>query len=228
MKTNALMKEENDPFSSGTRLDSMWDVLGRNVFLVKERVELTKAKTSDSFDLLDPETDEVLLECREPFLGPFTRLFRFLAEYASMTPIDVVVSLPNGGPQVVRIKGGVSLVTRSHLNVYDENNAFLGSFHRTFLSLGESFQVLNQQNQVVCELKGKLLNYEFTLVSGETQIGRVTRQWTVLNQELLKSATQYAIVIDERVPKDSPARQLIVAAAMCIDKMVRKKGRHVG
>jgi uncharacterized protein YxjI len=208
--------------------ESAQSVLGRDSWLVKERVEALKAKTSDSFDLLDPETGAVLLECREPHLGAFTKFFRFLGEYASMTPIDVVVSLPKGGAQVVRVKGGVSLMTRSKLHVYDRNNEFLGTFRRKFFSLGDAFDLVGQDKRVICQMKGKLIKREFTFKMGDKEFARVTRQWAGFKEELLKSATQYAITIDPSVPKESPARALIIAGAMCIDKMVRKKGRRVG
>ena len=46
-----------------------WDVLNRNVFFVKSAVKRLAAKTSDKFDIHDPNARELVLECREPGLN---------------------------------------------------------------------------------------------------------------------------------------------------------------
>ena len=52
----------------------MHEVLNRNLYFVKEHIGLFKA--ANNYDILDPTTGQVILECREPKLGPFTKLFR--------------------------------------------------------------------------------------------------------------------------------------------------------
>ena len=46
------------------------DVLNRNLFLVKEHTGLFKA--ANNFDIYDPDSGEIILECREEKLGLFT------------------------------------------------------------------------------------------------------------------------------------------------------------
>ncbi len=202
-----------------------WDALNKNVFVVKELVEMFKMKTSDSYDLFDPDTNELLLVCREPHLGGWTKFFRFLGpKYKPMTPFDVVVSLPDGGPQVVRIKRPTSLFGTGAVTVLDENNAVIGRFERKFSWAGHTFAVKNKEGQEVCTLKSNWKNWtkkEYLFMMGEIELARVTQKFTGL-RDLLTSADNYAIVIDARVPKNSPVRQLILAAVMCIDKVVKR------
>ena len=48
----------------------MHDVLNRNLYFVKEHVGLFKA--ASNYDILDPNTGEELIHCREERLGFFT------------------------------------------------------------------------------------------------------------------------------------------------------------
>ena len=68
-------------------------VLNKNLFLIKEHVGLFKA--ANNFDVYDPSTGKILMECREPNLGFFTKLLRF-TDYKRHTPFDVQIQTPDG------------------------------------------------------------------------------------------------------------------------------------
>ena len=53
----------------------MHRALARNVFLVKEHVGIFKA--ANNYDILDPQSGELVLECREDKLGLITKALRF-------------------------------------------------------------------------------------------------------------------------------------------------------
>ena len=82
----------------------MHPILKKNTFFVKEHAGIFKA--ANNFDVLDPESGETILHCREEKLGFFTRMFRF-SRYERMTPFDIKIETPDGEP-VVRVKRGVS------------------------------------------------------------------------------------------------------------------------
>ena len=92
----------------------MHEVLNKNLFLVKEHVGLFKA--ANNYDIYDPETDEMVMECREEKLGSFTKLLRF-SDWKRMTPFDIEIRTPDGTP-LVRVKRGIS-VFLSKVQVYD-------------------------------------------------------------------------------------------------------------
>lgn len=53
----------------------MDSVTNSNLFLIKEHVGFFKA--ANNFDIYSPNTGEIIMECREPTLGFFTKLLRF-------------------------------------------------------------------------------------------------------------------------------------------------------
>ena len=73
----------------------MQEALNRNVYFVKEHVGLFKA--ANNYDILDPETGQIIMECREEHLVFFTKLLRF-TDYKRMTPFDVQIRTPDGQP----------------------------------------------------------------------------------------------------------------------------------
>jgi hypothetical protein len=60
--------------------------LQRNLFLVKEQIGLLKA--ANHYDIYDPETNQLVLNCREDKLGLITKLLRF-SDYKRMTPFHI-------------------------------------------------------------------------------------------------------------------------------------------
>jgi len=193
-------------------------VLNRNVFLVKEHVGFLKA--ANNYDVLDPETGEVILHCREERLGILTKILRF-TDYKTMTPFHVDVRTPNG-EQVLSVKRGIS-VFLSKVDVLDESDQRLGGFKQKWLSLGGSFKVLSANDEVLCELKGKWTNWDFKFIAGNTELGSVTKKWGGLGRELFTSADNYVLQISDQVPPNHPLRQLIMGAVMCIDMVLKER-----
>lgn len=196
----------------------MPDVLNRNLFLVKEHVGLFKA--ANNYDVFDPETGGLILTCREDRLGPLTKILRF-TEHKNNTPFDVRVATPDG-EQVVRVERGWAF-WRSHVAVHDERDEYIGTFRQRLLSVGGAFDVLGPDEQVLCSLKGKWTGWDFKFTAGDRELAHVTKKWAGAGKELFTSADNYILEIAPDVPPDSKLRQLIMAAVMCID-MVLKEG----
>lgn len=194
----------------------MHDELKRNVFLVKEHIGLFKA--ANNFDIHDPETGQIVMECREPKLGMLTKLFRF-TDYKRYTPFDIQVTATDGTP-VVRITRGVTFI-RSRVRVFNGNDEEVGGFRQKLLSIGGAFDVLDTDDRVLCSLKGKWTGWEFRFLAGETEFARVTKKWAGA-RELFTSADNYILQIGESVPPDNKVRELILAAVMCIDMVLKE------
>lgn len=195
----------------------MHDVLNRNLFFVKEQVGMFKA--ASNYDVLDPETGEELLHCREERMGMFTKIFRF-TKYKRMTPFDVDVRTPSG-EDVLSINRGTSWFV-SNVNVLNENEERIGGFKQKFFSLGGAFDVLGPSDNVMCTLKGKWTSWEFRFLAGDNELAMVTKKWAGLGKEMFTSADNYVLQIHDHVPKDNPLRQLIMAAVLCIDKVLKE------
>ena len=195
----------------------MHEVLSKNVYLVKEHVGMFKA--ANNYDVHDPDTGAIIMECREERLGIVTRLLRF-TDYKRMTPFDIQITTPGGAP-VVRVKRGIS-VFLSNVQVLDENDRVIGGFRQKLFSIGGAFTVLDASDAPVCELKGKWTGWDFRFLAGETELAHVTKEWAGIGKELFTSADNYVLQISDSVPADSAARQLILAAVMCIDMVLKE------
>ena len=195
----------------------MHGLLKQNIFLVKEHVGMFKS--ANNYDIHDPQTGGVIMECREERLGVFTKILRF-TKYKKMTPFDIRIKTPDG-KQLIRINRGVSLFL-SHVKVFDENDQVIGGFKQKFFSLGGAFKVLDVNDNPICMLQGKWTGWDFKFMDGENQLARVTKKWAGLGKELFTSADNYVLEIAESVPADHPGRQMILAAVMCIDMVLKE------
>tara|TARA_Y100001968_G_scaffold317214_1_gene345961 strand:+ start:407 stop:1039 length:633 start_codon:yes stop_codon:yes gene_type:complete len=197
--------------------EAMHDAIRKNVFLVKEHVGMFKA--ANNYDIHDPQTGDLLMECREERLNFLTKLFRF-TDYKRMTPFDIQIRTPDG-QQLIRITRGISLLLSS-VSVFDENDQLIGGFKQKFFSIGGAFNVLDANDQPVCTLEGKWTGWDFKFMAGETEFAHITKKWGGIGKELFTSADNYALEISEAVPADHVARQLILAAVMCIDMVLKE------
>ena len=50
----------------------------------------------------------------------------------------------------------------------------------------------------------------------------MTKKWAGMGKELFTSADNYVLQISDNVPADNPVRQLILAAVMCIDMVLKE------
>jgi len=195
----------------------MHAVLRKSLFFVKEHVALFKA--ANNYDIFNPETNAIVMECREPNLGFLTKLLRF-SDYKRMTPFQVEVRTP-AGQKVLTVKRGISLVL-SKVEVLDENDRSVGFFKQKLFSIGGRFDVLDTQDRVVCTLQGTWTSWDFRFMQGDRELASVSKKWAGLGKELFTSADNYMLSIDGAVAADDPARILIVAAVMCIDRVLKE------
>ncbi len=192
--------------------------LNKNLFLVKEHVGMFKA--SNNFDIYDPQTQQITLECREEGLGFFTKILRF-TDYKRLTPFNIEIRTPNG-ERLLTVKRGVSFFL-STVEVLGPDNAVLGKFKQKFFAIGGKFEVLDAGDRSLCMLKGNWVGWDFRFVSADNkEFASVSKKWSGLGKEFFTSADNYVLQISNDVPADHPLRQLILAAVMCIDLVLKE------
>jgi len=192
-------------------------VLNRNLFFVKEHVGMFKA--ANNYDILDPESQEMIMTCREENLGFFTKILRFTG-YKKMTPFHVEIKTPSG-EKILSVKRGVSIFL-SKVEVLDENDQLIGKFNQKLFSIGGKFDVLDANDAFMCQLKGKWTSWDFKFVRDDMEFAHVSKKWAGLGKELFTSADNYMLEINEKVNPDNPIRLLILAAVMCIDMVLKE------
>lgn len=192
-------------------------VLNTNLYLVKEKIGVFKA--ANNFDIFDAKTNQQILICREPNLGFFTKLFRF-TDYKRMTAFDVQITTPEGNP-VLSVRRGITIF-RSIVEVFDEADQKIGSFRQRMLSFGGKFEILDISENVVCTLQGKWTGWDFTFSNEKQELAQVSKKWAGLGREFFTSADNYVLSINQTVPENDKVRQLILAAVMCIDMVLKE------
>ncbi len=195
----------------------MHPLLDQNLFLVKEHVGIFKS--ANNFDIYNPESGAKIMECREEKLGLLTKIFRH-TDYKRMTPFDITIRTVTG-EQVVRVKRGISFFL-SKVVVLDEKDQVIGGFKQKLFSIGGAFNVLDANDTPICQLKGKWTGWDFRFTAGNQEFAHVTKKWSGLGKELFTTADNYVLEISPGVPAGSSARQLILAAVMCIDMVLKE------
>jgi uncharacterized protein YxjI len=193
-------------------------VLKQNLFFVKEHVGMFKA--ANNFDVYQPDTQQMIMTCREENLGFFTKLLRF-TDYKTLTPFNLVIADMNGR-QVVRVTRGVSFF-RSKVQVLDENGMLIGMFRQRMLSIGGKFDVFDQNGNQLCTLKGKWHGWDFTFADENREYASVNKKWAGLGREMFTSADNYILSIEPSLADKHPLRPLILAAVMCIDFVLKER-----
>ncbi|MCR9254017.1 MAG: phospholipid scramblase family protein [bacterium] len=195
----------------------MNSILSRNLFFVKEHVGMFKA--ANNYDILDPDSQETLMNCREEKLGFFTKMLRF-TDYKRMTPFEVDITTPSG-EKVLTVKRGVAIFL-STVEVLDENDQLVGKFKQKFFSIGGKFDVLDANDQILCTLKGKWTSWDFKFIKDDYEFAHVSKKWAGIGKELFTTADNYMLSINEQVQPENPIRLLIMAAVMCIDMVLKE------
>ena len=195
----------------------MNSILNHNLFFIKEHVGMFKA--ANNYDIHNPESQEIIMNCREEKLGFFTKMLRF-TDYKRMTPFDIEIKTPSG-EKILSVKRGVSFLFSS-VSVYDESDKLVGKFEQKIFSIGGKFNVLDDKDRELCKLKGKWTSWDFKFVKNEKEYGHVSKKWAGLGKEMFTSADNYMLEIKDTVAKDDPLRILILAAVICIDMVLKE------
>ena len=195
----------------------MHEALNMNRFLVKEHVGLIKA--ANNYDIYDPETGKMVMVCREDDLGLVTKLLRF-TDLKRNTPFNIQIRTSEG-EELIRVTRGIAIFL-SDVTVHDKNGATIGGFKQKFFSIGGAFDILDAQSNAVCSLQGKWTGWDFRFVHNDVEFAHVTKKWAGIGKEFFTSADNYMLEISSSVPADHPIRQLILAAVMCIDMVLKE------
>jgi uncharacterized protein YxjI len=192
-------------------------ILNQNLFLVKEHVGMFKA--ANNYDIYDTESNQIIMNCRENNLGFFTKVFRF-TDYKRMTPFDIEITTASG-EKLISVRRGIAWF-RSTVEVLDEKDRLVGTFKQKFFSFGGKFEILDKNEKPVATLQGKWTGWDFKFSHENKQLAQVSKKWAGMGRELFTSADNYILQIEETVAPESPLRQLILAAVMCIDMVLKE------
>jgi len=195
----------------------MNSILKRNLFFVKEHTGVFKA--ANNFDIFDPNTNELILECREENMGFFTKMLRF-TDYKRMTPFNIELRTPTG-EKILTVKRGFTWFV-STVDVLNENDKVIGRFKQQFFSIGGKFTIFDPEDRNLCTLQGKWTSWDFRFMREQEEFAHISKKWGGIGRELFTTADNYIIEINNSVPPNDPLRMLILAAVMCIDMVLKE------
>ncbi|WP_299826116.1 phospholipid scramblase-related protein [uncultured Pontibacter sp.] len=195
----------------------MHPALNQNSYFVKEHTGIFKA--ANNFDIYNPDTQELVLTCREESLGFFTRLIRF-TDYKRMTPFNIEIRTA-AGEKVLTVRRGVVLFV-STVEVLDENDEVIGRLKQKFFSIGGKFNILDAHENYLFSLQGKWTSWDFKFVKDNLEFAHVSKKWAGIGKELFTSADNYMLTITDQVPQDNNIRLLILGAVMSIDMVLKE------
>jgi uncharacterized protein YxjI len=194
-------------------------MLDRRTFLVKERVGFLRLV--DTFDIYDAATGTKIGIARE-VIGPMLKVLRLVIN-KRLLPTRVEVRQDENGPAVLSMQRGAHLL-RARVTVRDRLGKELGYFRSKLFSLGGAFEVVDAEENPVAEIKGDWKGWNFRFLSKDgIEIGKVTKKWAGLGQELFTSADNYIIALDEQRALPPNAAALLLAAGLAIDTVYKEK-----
>ena len=91
-----------------------------------------------------------------------------------------------------------------------------------YVDIGGKFEIVDKHQKPVCTLQGKWTGWEFKFNKDEKELASVSKKWAGIGKEFFTSADNYVLSINENVPQDSVERQLIFAAVMVIDMVLKE------
>ena len=199
------------------------DVLNRNLFFIKSAVKRLEAKTSDKFDIYDPNIRELVLECREPDLDTLTKARRLAGgQYDSDSPFNFVAAIPGSGQQAFRISRRIPFLSlrRPSIEVYDPNDIQIASLKPKLLSLGRTFRVSIKGSVAFLALRPKGMRGYRMLLQGK-EAAFVAPKCDGHQADYFAQGFAYAVSIADDVPANDPARPLVLAFALASHRILK-------
>jgi len=196
-------------------------MLSRNTYFIREHVGFMKL--TDTYDILDPETqDQIGIAKEKP--GTFKKLLRLLVN-KRLLPTKIFIyegSDPDDESKLLfSIQRGFTLF-RSKVDVFDAGGSLIGWFKSKVFTLGGAFRVFEASGGEVALVKGDWKGWNFRFLDSEgSEIGTVTKKWAGIGKEMFTSADNYMISLNGE-PSQLLAT-LLLAAGLAIDMVYKEK-----
>ena len=195
-------------------------MLDRSQYFIREHVGMFKL--TDTYDILDPETQVQIGRAREE-VGGLVKFARLLINKQLM-PTKIVVYEGQGAEdtdykELFSIRRGVALF-RPKVDIMQVDGTKIGYLQTKAFSLGGAFRVFTDDGTQIAEVKGDWKGWNFRFLSEETELGVVTKKWAGLGKELFSTADNYMISINGE--PGALINTLLLAAGLAIDTVLKE------
>lgn len=196
-------------------------MLGRNAFFIREHVGFLKL--SDTYDILDPETQAQIGIAKERPTALVHVLRLLLNKQLLPTRVSVYegASFDDEARLLFSIRRGVSLL-KSRVEVLDRNGTPVGWLKSRLFTLGGAFQVFDATGNEIASVKGDWKGWNFRFLDrSEREVGTITKKWAGIGKELFTTADNYIISFN-RTPEAGEA-VLLLAAGLAVDVIYKER-----
>jgi uncharacterized protein YxjI len=191
----------------------------RRQYFIREHVGLFKLK--DTYDILDPETNEQIGFATEA--TPSWAVWLRLLLKKHMLPVTIAVREQPESAPLIQIRRGWTFL-RSKVQVLGAQEQPIGYFKSKLFSFSGGFYVYNLQDEQIAEIKGSWKSWDFKFISATGQeIGVVTKKWAGLGQELFTNADNYLVSIHDMGETQAASNALLLAAGLAIDTVFNEQ-----
>jgi uncharacterized protein YxjI len=194
-------------------------LLDHKLFLVKERVAVMKL--TDTYDILDPETQQKIGVAKEEVSGAMKGLRLFMDKTKLPTTINIYED--ENQPPVFSIHRPFKVV-RAKVEIVDQSGTKIGYLMSKLMSIRGGFYAYDMTNKQIAEVKGDWAGWNFQIVGeGDKPLGTVTKKWAGIGKELFTTADTYIIALEENMGSHPATAMLLLAAGLAIDIVFREK-----
>ena len=192
-------------------------MLERTMFVVKEKGKLFSSR--HSYEILD-DAGKVIGTAEQKTGGLAKLVGAVMGDPA--TQIDFREKPDDALVFTVRRSG----LFFKKVQVFDAQNAVLGTYKAKKFSLSGGFHVYDKDGKHVCEIRGKLMKSEYTFYTpdGKTEMGKVSKKWGGAMRALFTSANMYGVQIAPEFAEQPTVKMLILGAAVAIHALMGGSG----
>ena len=190
----------------------MIDLSEYQELVVRQEIEhleaFTGMETENRYSVSTPEGDRILYAYEESSF--LSRMF-----LKTHRPLSIHVVDSENEPVLSASRSFFWYL--SHLHVQDGSGRNVGALQRQLSLLNRKFELEDSTGAAVAEMRGPLLRPNtFMVYKQDSEIGRVTKQWSGIGKEIFTDADTFRIQMDtSRIDHDFAL--LMVASALAID-----------
>lgn len=190
----------------------------KNTYLIKEQFKLLKIV--DRYDIFDPETGKIIAYAKEN-ISNLQKALRFIVK-KNLLPTYIEIKSADTNEVFYTLRKPFAII-RPYVYVTDAEGKSLGYFKSKILTLGGSFDVFVDHNQLVAKVKGNWSGwtFKFTDANGK-ELGLVTKKWAGIGKEFFTNSDTYVVSLNDGIASKE-LMALLVIAGLAIDVVYKEK-----
>ena len=196
-------------------------MLNRKTYFIREHVGFLKL--SDTYDILDPET-QVQLGIAQEKPGLLVHLLRFLIDKRLLPTTVSVYEGSNAEDEnrlLFTLRRGFSVFSPK-VEICGKDGKAVGFLKSKPFSIGGAFRVHDAAGREFAQVQGDWKGWTFKITdSAQREIGTISKKWAGMGKELFTSADNYVIALNGEPNPGSAI--LLLAAGLAVDTIYKEK-----